>query len=81
MKFETPDRRLTKAEWAVLSEAALDKAGDYRVLAGKFLNRDDPKTAEFYAKKADKISDVLIKLESEYFANHPEEKIKERRKK
>lgn len=74
MSFEKPERLLTKEEWAVLSEAAQDKAGDYQVTAGKILRGgQDMRLANFYAKKANRIYGVLIGLEKEYYETHPDE--------
>lgn len=74
MSFEKPERVLNKEEWIILSEAALDKAGDYQVTAGKILSGGQSmKLANFYARKANRIYKVLIDLENEYYEAHPDE--------
>lgn len=75
MSFEKPERVLTKEEWSVLSQAAQDNAGDYLVAAGNCIRGGGKRSriAEFYAKKANKIYEVLIRLENEYYEAHPDE--------
>lgn len=74
MAFERPERLLTKEEWDILSNAASDKASDYNAISGKAFRQDnDMRLANFYAKKANKIYNVLIRLEDEYYEAHPDE--------
>lgn len=74
MAFERPERVLSKEEWAILSQAAQDKAGDYQVMVGKVLSGGQSmKLANFYARKANRIYRVLIDLENEYYEAHPDE--------
>lgn len=75
MSFEKPERLLTKEEWAILSEAAKDKARDYSVVAGNNIRGGgkNARIAEFYAKKSNRIYGVLIGLENEYYEAHPDE--------
>jgi len=75
MAFERPERVLNKEEWAILSQAAQDKAGDYLVVSGKCIRGGGKKSrmAEFYARKANQIYKVLIDLENEYYEVHPDE--------
>ena len=68
-----PERVLTKEEWDILSDAAAESASDYRAIAGKALVSGDKTAISFWAKKAQKITDVLIKLENEYYEAHPDE--------
>lgn len=55
MSFEKPERALTKEEWGVLSNAAVDKANDYLMIAGDFIHvrggGRSSRIAEIYAKK------------------------------
>ena len=71
--FTKPERVLTEKEWAILSHAAGDKAGDYNVLAGKCIRAGEYRAAEHWTKKANRIYQVLIDLENEYYKAHPEE--------
>ena len=74
MSFEKPERVLSKEEWAILSQTAQDKAGDYLAMSGKVLNGGQGmKLADFYARKANRIYKVLIDLENEYYEKHPDE--------
>lgn len=75
MSFEKPERVLTKEEWSVLSQAAQDNAGDYLVASGNCIRGGgkSSRIAEFYAKKANKVYEVLIRLENEYYEAHPDE--------
>lgn len=74
MSFERPERALSKEEWAILSQAAQDKAGDYLAVSGKVLSGGQGmKLANFYARKANRIYKVLIDLENEYYDAHPDE--------
>lgn len=74
MSFEKPERLLTKEEWDILAQAAVDKAGDFNTIAGRIVSLGkDMKVASFYANKANKIMKVLIGLESEYYKAHPDE--------
>lgn len=74
MSFDKPERLLTKEEWGILSKAAADKACDYSVHSGRVLSQGNSmKLADFYARKANEIYDVLIKLGNEYYEAHPEE--------
>lgn len=74
MGFDRPERLLTKEEWDILSKAAMDKAGDYSAFSGRVLSQgNNIKLADFYARKANKIYNVLMKLENEYYEDHPDE--------
>ncbi|MBQ6396211.1 hypothetical protein IJH89_01335 [Candidatus Saccharibacteria bacterium] len=68
-----PERILTDKEWAILSQAAGNTAGDYNVLAGRCFIAGDYRAAKHWAKKANRIYQVLIDLENEYYKAHPEE--------
>lgn len=68
-----PERVLTKEEWDILSDAAAESASDYRALAGRALESVNETSIRFWAKKAQKIMDVLIKLENGYYKAHPDE--------
>lgn len=68
-----PERVLTDKEWAILSQTAGDKAGDYIALAGKCLRAGEHRAAAHWEKKANRIYKVLIDLENEYYKAHPEE--------
>jgi len=74
MSFETPERALTKREWEIIAGAAQEKASEYLYVSGRYANNSESvKKAELLARKANKIFDVLISLENEYYEMHPDE--------
>lgn len=68
-----PERVLTKEEWDILSDAAVVSASNYEFLAGRALEGGDKTAVRFWNKKAQRIMNVLVKLEIEYYKAHPDE--------
>lgn len=84
MSFEYPERKLTEEEWKILSESAIDNARNIQWQASQYFKlanetddekqmKDYLKMMKFTSKKADKIYQVLINIENEYYENHPDE--------
>lgn len=67
-----PERPLTKEEWEILYDAALDTAARFTHLVWLAYNQKSS-GVKFLGKKADRIYGVLQKLESEYYEAHPDE--------
>ncbi len=73
MSFEKPERMLTKEEWKILTDAAVEGAFTYRRNSAYCHKDGDMSGVKHWNKKSDKIFDVLIKLENEYYKAHPDE--------
>lgn len=78
MSFERPERLLTKEEWQTIADAAFEHAAlTYSQGCRQWKQGEegslDRRLGMILMRRSDKVTQTLIKIEDEYYGDHPDE--------